>query len=57
MKPPFSDRESTLDAFARHVSRGKVAFFQKAGLDLAWQWHVRRRSYSILIPGPVERRV
>jgi acetylornithine/succinyldiaminopimelate/putrescine aminotransferase len=34
MKPPFPDRESTFDAFARHVSRGKVAFFQQAGLDL-----------------------
>jgi hypothetical protein len=26
-------------------------------LDRAWQWHVRRRPYSILVPGPVERRV
>jgi hypothetical protein len=26
-------------------------------LDRAWQWRVRRRPYSILIPGPVERRV
>jgi hypothetical protein len=26
-------------------------------LDRAWQWHVRRRPYSILLPGPVERRV
>jgi acetylornithine/succinyldiaminopimelate/putrescine aminotransferase len=34
MKQPFPDRDSTLDAFARHVSRGKVAFFRKAGLDL-----------------------
>ncbi len=34
MKQPFPDRESTLDAFARHVSRGKVAFFRQAGLDL-----------------------
>jgi acetylornithine/succinyldiaminopimelate/putrescine aminotransferase len=34
MKQPFPDRESTFEAFARHVSRGKVAFFEKAGLDL-----------------------
>ncbi len=34
MKPPFPDRESTFRAFGRHVSRGKVAFFQEAGLDL-----------------------
>jgi acetylornithine/succinyldiaminopimelate/putrescine aminotransferase len=34
MKPPFADRESTFGAFARHVSRGKVEFFEKAGLDL-----------------------
>jgi len=34
MKPPFSDRESTFDAFARHVSRGKVEFFRQAELDL-----------------------
>ena len=32
--PSLPDRESTFDAFARHVSRGKVAFFEKAGLDL-----------------------
>jgi hypothetical protein len=57
MKPPFPDRESTFDAFAGHVSRGKVAFFQKAGLDRAWQWHGRRRPYSTLLPGPVQRRV
>ena len=57
MKPPFPDRESTFGAFAGHVSRGKVAFFQKAGLDRAWQWHGRRRPYSTLLPGPVQRRV
>jgi putrescine aminotransferase len=34
MEQPFPDRETTFDAFARHVSRGKVAFFQKAGVDL-----------------------
>jgi acetylornithine/succinyldiaminopimelate/putrescine aminotransferase len=34
MGPPFPDRQSTFEAFARHVSRGKVEFFQKAGLDL-----------------------
>ena len=34
MKPPFPDRDSTVDAFARHVSRGKVAFFEEAGLRL-----------------------
>jgi acetylornithine/succinyldiaminopimelate/putrescine aminotransferase len=34
MKTPFPDRESTFEAFARHVSRGKVAFFEKAGIDL-----------------------
>ena len=26
-------------------------------LDRAWQWRVRRRPYSILLPGPVQRRV
>jgi putrescine aminotransferase len=34
VKPPFPDRDSTVETFARHVSRGKVAFFEKAGLDL-----------------------
>jgi hypothetical protein len=26
-------------------------------LDRAWQWHVRRRPYPFLLPGPVQRRV
>jgi putrescine aminotransferase len=34
MEPPFPDRQSTFEAFARHVSRGKVDFFERAGLDL-----------------------
>jgi acetylornithine/succinyldiaminopimelate/putrescine aminotransferase len=35
MKQPFPDREATFEAFARHVSRGKVAFFERAGIDLS----------------------
>jgi putrescine aminotransferase len=34
VQQPFPDRESTFEAFAGHVSRGKVAFFREAGLDL-----------------------
>lgn len=26
-------------------------------LDRSWQWHVRRRPYPFLLPGPVQRRV
>jgi putrescine aminotransferase len=31
---PFSSRADTLEAFGRHVSHGKVAFFEKYGLDV-----------------------
>lgn len=34
MSQPFPDRERTFEAFARHVSRGKAAFFERIGLDL-----------------------
>jgi len=34
MAQPFPSRDATLDAFARHVSRGKVAFFEAAGIEL-----------------------
>jgi len=34
MGQPYADRAATFDAFARHVSRGKAAFFERIGLDL-----------------------
>jgi putrescine aminotransferase len=34
MDQPYPDRETTFEAFARHVSRGKIEFFQTAGVDL-----------------------
>lgn len=34
MGQPYPDRESTFDAFARHVSRGKVEAYRAFGLDV-----------------------
>jgi acetylornithine/succinyldiaminopimelate/putrescine aminotransferase len=34
MGQPYADRSRTFEAFARHVSRGKAAFFERIGLDL-----------------------
>jgi len=33
-KAPVEDRDAVLDLFARHVSRGKVDFYRRFGLDL-----------------------
>ncbi len=50
----------TVDQVRRHYAQDARRWHllqRLRRLDRAWQWHVRRRSYSILIPGPVERRV
>jgi hypothetical protein len=31
---PFDDRQTTFDAFARHVNAGKVAMYRQLGLGL-----------------------
>ncbi|MCC6224850.1 MAG: aspartate aminotransferase family protein [Microthrixaceae bacterium] len=34
MRPPFDDRAELVEAFARHVNRGKVATYEQLGLDI-----------------------
>jgi hypothetical protein len=49
-----------VDQVRRHYARDARTWHllqRLRRLDRAWQWRVRRRPYSFLLPGPVERRV